>query len=208
MAGAGGGPLDHGLGLDDKSAASPTTSTTSTDSNPEGVPDWCKPIHKLQFGAQPEKVPEAEWQCSLKCKEKGKLFTCNDSAFVEVHIKDAHKNSGRPVSVTKWMCSLQCKKTGLEDVLMFQDSQAAEKHILREHPDPMYKEFVCTKCLEKERRKKVSPQQILDHQSHTIQKGGHYVKNTVDRRRSGMKSKTIEDNCVRALHKDTRKEYM
>ena len=208
MAGPSGGPWDPGLTSREDSPASPTISTTSTDSNPEGVPDWCKPIHKLQFGAQPEKVPDAEWQCSLQCKEKGKLVTFSDSASVEGHIKDAHQDSGRPVSVTKWRCSLQCKKTGT--ILLFQDSQAAEKHILREHPDQNYKEFVCTKCptAERERKKKVSPQQILDHQSHSIQKGGHYVKNMVDRRRAGMKSKTDEDNHVRALHKDTRKEYM
>ena len=74
----------------------------------------------------------------------------------------------------------------------------------------MYKEFVCTKWpnAERDRKKKVSPQQILYHQSHAILKGGHYVKNTVDRRRVGMKSKVVEDNHVRALHKDTGHQYM
>ena len=53
-----------------------------------------------------------------------------------------------------WICSLECKKKNNE-VATFKDAQAAEKHIMREHPDPMYDKFVCLKdgCQEE----KVSP---------------------------------------------------
>ena len=43
-----------------------------------------------------------------------------------------------------WICSLVCKKKNNE-VAAFKDAQAAEKHIMREHPDPMYDKFVCLK---------------------------------------------------------------
>ena len=43
-----------------------------------------------------------------------------------------------------WICSLECKKKNNE-VATFKDAQAAEKHIMREHPDPMYDKFVCLK---------------------------------------------------------------
>ena len=77
MAGASGEPWDPKMLLDEELTTSPAKST-SKDSNPEGVPDWCKPIHKLQFKAQPERVLGGEWQCSLKCKNKGKLLSFND----------------------------------------------------------------------------------------------------------------------------------
>lgn len=72
----------------------------------------------------------------------------------------------------EWICSLECKRKNNE-VATFKDAQAAEKHVMREHPDPKFNKFVCLKdnC----GREKASPQQILDHLGQKEEKGGHRV---------------------------------
>ena len=77
----------------------------------------------------------------------------------------------------EWICSLECKKKN--QLITFKDAQATEKHIMREHPDPMYNKFVCLKdgC----RKETVSPQQILDHMAQREEKGGHRVTAKIEK---------------------------
>lgn len=76
------------------------------------------------------------------------------------------------ISRKEWMCSLDCKKKNKDTI--FKDSQAVEKHILRNHPDPIYNEFVCLFACCKRARK--SPQQILDHLGQSEKYDGHELK--------------------------------
>jgi hypothetical protein len=78
----------------------------------------------------------------------------------------------------EWICSLECK-TKNNEVITFKDAQATEKHIMREHPDPMYNKFVCLKdgCT----KEKVSPQQILDHMGQKEEKGGHRITTKIEK---------------------------
>jgi len=78
----------------------------------------------------------------------------------------------------EWICSLECKKKNNE-VVTFKDAQATEKHIMREHPDPMYNKFVCLKdgC----KKEKASPQQILDHLGQKEEKGGHRITTKIEK---------------------------
>ena len=66
-----------------------------------------------------------------------------------------------------------------------------EKHILREHPDPVYNRFVCTLCP----KSMPSPQQILDHLGQAVS-GGHAIKN-----------QKFKKECVRAVHTETKEQY-
>merc|ERR1711981_830382 len=66
----------------------------------------------------------------------------------------------------EYRCSKGCPK-------VYKDAQAVEKHILREHPDPAYRSFVCMWC----NKTKPSPQQILDHVAQAVTSGGHAVTN-------------------------------
>ena len=93
----------------------------------------------------------------------------------------------------EWICSLECKNKNKE-ALVFKDAQAAEKHIMREHPDLIYDKFVCLKdgC-EKE---KVSPQQILDHMGQKGEKKGH-----------NLTSKHEKDENLRAVKKSTGERF-
>jgi len=77
----------------------------------------------------------------------------------------------------EWICSLECKKKN--QVITFKDAQATEKHIMREHPDPMYNKFVCLKdgC----KKEKASPQQILDHLGQKEEKGGHRITTKIEK---------------------------
>jgi len=92
-----------------------------------------------------------------------------------------------------WICSLECKKKNKE-VITFKDAQAAEKHIMREHPDPLYNKFVCLKdgC----RKETVSPQQILDHLGQKEEKGGHRIT-----------TKTEKDENLRAVKNSTGEQF-
>lgn len=74
---------------------------------------------------------------------------------------------------------------------MFNDAQATEKHILREHPDQTYNQFICLIC----DKVKASPQQILDHLGQSVEKGGHCIKNRVEK----------EDH-IRAVHRETQEQ--
>jgi len=85
------------------------------------------------------------------------------------------RNRLSPAREEKWggvVCSLECKKKDKE-VITFKDAQAAEKHIMREHPDWIYNKFVCLKdgC----KKETVSPKQILDHLGQKEEKGGHCI---------------------------------
>ena len=93
----------------------------------------------------------------------------------------------------EWICSLECKNKNKE-VLVFKDAQAAEKHIMREHPDLIYDKFVCLKdgC----EREKVSPQQILDHMGQKEEKKGHNIT-----------SKHEKDQNLRAVKKSTGERF-
>ena len=93
----------------------------------------------------------------------------------------------------EWICSLECKKKDKE-VITFKDAQAAEKHIMREHPDPIYNKFVCLKdgC----RKETVSPQQILDHLGQKEEKGGHRIT-----------TKTEKDENLRAVKNSTGEQF-
>merc|ERR1719264_190098 len=64
-------------------------------------------------------------------------------------------------------------------IVTFKDAQAAEKHIMREHPDPGYNKFVCLRdgC----GKEKVSPQQILDHMGQKEEKGGHSINTKIEK---------------------------
>ena len=117
---------------------------------PSDKPTW-RAIHKLEFGAKPEKRNRREWICGLECKKN-------------------------------------------KEVVTFKDAQAAEKHIMREHPDPVYNKFVCLKdgC----GKEKVSPQQILDHLGQKIEKRGHNITAKIDK-----------DENLRAVKKRTGKKF-
>ena len=93
----------------------------------------------------------------------------------------------------EWICSLECKKKNNE-VITFKDAQAAEKHIMREHPDPIYNKFVCLKdgC----RKETVSPQQILDHLGQREEKGGHRIT-----------AKIEKDENLRAVKNSTGEQF-
>ena len=114
-------------------------------------PTW-RVIHKLEFGAKPERRNRKEWICGLGCKNKDK------------------------------------------QVITFKDAQATEKHIMREHPDPIYNKFVCLKdgC----GKEKVSPQQILDHLGQKKEKKGHNITAKIDK-----------DENLRAVKKSTGEKF-
>ena len=117
---------------------------------PSDKPTW-RAIHKLEFGAKPEKRNRREWICGLECKKN-------------------------------------------KEVVTFKDAQAAEKHIMREHPDPVYNKFVCLKdgC----GKEKVSPQQILDHLGQRKEKRGHNITVKIDK-----------DENLRAVKKSTGEKF-
>lgn len=98
----------------------------------------------------------------------------------------------KKVKRNEWMCSKECKKKN--QTVLYKDSQAVEKHILRNHPDPIYNEFVCLFAWCK--MKKTSPQQILDHLSQAEKSGGHEVKNQF-----------VKYESIRAVHKDTKDKF-
>jgi len=95
----------------------------------------------------------------------------------------------------EWVCSLECKKKN--QVISFKDAQATEKHIMREHPDPMYNKFVCLKdgC----RKEKVSPQQILDHMGQKRDKGGHLITTKIEKDENLRAVKTNTGEKFRVL---------
>jgi len=130
---------------------SSSTSHSPSPSSASPNPTW-RAIHKLEFGAKPERRTRKDWICSLECKKKDK------------------------------------------EVITFKDAQAAEKHIMREHPDPLYNKFVCLKdgC----RKETVSPQQILDHLGQKEEKGGHRIT-----------TKTEKDENLRAVKKSTGEQF-
>ena len=94
----------------------------------------------------------------------------------------------KKINMREWVCGLGCKKK--TQVITFNDAQATEKHIMREHPDPMYNKFVCLKdgC----GKEKVSPQQILDHLGQKEENGGHSIK-----------IKMEKDQNIRAIQKES-----
>ena len=124
----------------------PSLSSSSTSDKPT----W-RAIHKLEFGAKPEKRNRREWICGLECKKN-------------------------------------------KEVVTFKDAQAAEKHIMREHPDPIYNKFVCLKdgC----GKEKVSPQQILDHLGQRKEKRGHNITVKIEK-----------DENLRAVKKSTGEKF-
>jgi len=95
-----------------------------------------------------------------------------------VHLKNYH-----------WKCSNDCKKK--QEIVTFKDRQGTEKHVLRDHPDPLYCEFLCLKC----RKVKCSPQQILDHLGQPEKNGGH-----------GIKGQTEKNYYIRAVHTETKQQ--
>ena len=97
----------------------------------------------------------------------------------------------------EWVCSLECKKKN--QLISFKDAQATEKHIMREHPDPMYNKFVCLKdgC----RKEKVSPQQILDHMGQKRDKGGHLITTKIEKDENLRAVKTNTGEKFRSVTK-------
>merc|ERR1711915_961879 len=69
----------------------------------------------------------------------------------------------------QWKCSKECQKGN--QIILYKDSQAVQKHILRVHPDPNFNQFVCTYPYCKV--KKTSPQQVLDHIGQSERYNGH-----------------------------------
>lgn len=100
----------------------------------------------------------------------------------------------KPVKISRkeWMCSQGCKKK--KDIALFKDSQAAEKHILRNHPDPTYNEFVCLFAWCKMAR--TSPQQILDHLGQAEKNDGHELKDQY-----------VKYESIRAVHSETKEKF-
>ena len=95
----------------------------------------------------------------------------------------------KPWKVRKheWKCSQDCQNK--KNVAQFADSQAVEKHILRNHPDPVFNEFVCIVC----EKKKTSPQQILDHIGQSVKVGGHAIR-----------GQAVQNKYLRAIKNDTK----
>ena len=109
------------------------------------------------------------------------------NAFHKLEFKASPKRKNKK----EWVCSLLCKNERNE-VQTFTTSQNTEKHIMRKHPDPEFRNFVCLIC----GWKNVSPQQILDHLAQKKEKKGHEIKD-----------KITKDSNIRAIETDTGTRY-
>ena len=91
--------------------------------------------------------------------------------------------------VRKYECKCSQDSKNKKNVPQFADSQAVEKQILRNHPDPVFNDFVCIVC----EKKKSSTQQILDHIGQSVKVGGHAIR-----------GQAVQNKYLRAIKNDTK----